>query len=494
MNSNVRMFEKLLIIACFIFMVLITFFNCMVFFKNRIFPYFIPFIIIISITYIAAGYLKVPPLLFSIILFAAAFILKVFIALYYNIPPASDFLKFYNAAIQAANGNFSYSSEKYFSLWAYQTGIVSYYAVLIKLFGNGLLALKVTNCLFMAGSNIILYLLSKTLVSEKYAKFIALLYLVYPAPYFMASVLTNQHISNFFILLGVYLFISRYKISPLSVTASAICIAIGNAMRPQGVILIAAVTGCLLLKLSACAGDKKQIMRLLLSVVCVICIYMFTMQSLSMGVKLMGLNANGLENKFPLYKFVVGLNHETNGCYSLNDAKSLTYIKDPVIRDKRAINIIRQRISEPPKFIRLILNKQYIMWARLDDSVELGFYFYKDIGLNIFVKKISYPVFKLVTQKAEKCFYIFVLVMAILGLATSYKAQNIPSAFIIALFTILANFGIYSFIEIQNRYRDLQIIFVFLVAAVGIEAFMNFCHTWFSGMRRSIPVESNPNA
>ncbi len=483
MNFTGKMPGKFLIITCLIFMWAIALLNCRVFIKDRLFLSALLSALLIALIYVISRYMvKMSPLFFSVILFAAAFALKTSVALYYNVPPTSDFLKFYNAAVQAAKGDFSFSSNSYFSLWSYQTGIVFYYAMVIKLFGNGLLFLKIGNCLFMAGSNVLLYLISRTLASEKYARFISLLYMIYPAPYFLASALTNQHISNFFILLGIYSFISRRKANFRSVIPSAFFIAVGNALRPQGIIVIMAITGCLLLNMLG-SGDKKQIVNLILSAVCVLIIYTCTMQGLSLGVRAVGLNANGLENRFALYKFVVGLNYETNGGYSRSDAEKLIYISDPKTRDKKSLQLIKERISRPEKLARLILKKQNLMWAIPDDSVDWGFSFYKNTGVKIFGKNVSYPVFRRFVQNVEKCFYIFILFMAISGLMARFRTQNNQTAFIVILIMLLLNFGIYSLIEIQNRYRDFQVMLMFLVSAAGIEMFIDYGSARISALK-----------
>lgn len=269
MGNIKKLLAKSLIIACLIYMGLINILNGIVFIKNKIYLYTFPVFIIFIIVLIAVRYIKIRPVYFAISVFLIAFTLKSIVAIFYNVPPSSDFSNFYNAALKVANGDFSFSSSGYFKLWAYQTGIVIYYATLIKVFGSSILALKIVNCLFIAGVNVILYLILKKLLSEKIAMTISLLYLFYPATFFLASVLTNQHISNFLILLGIYILISRQEKNIWNgIFPSAFLIALGNAMRPQAIVVVTAIVIYTFFEIITSFKDIKKIKQLITSIFC----------------------------------------------------------------------------------------------------------------------------------------------------------------------------------------------------------------------------------
>lgn len=65
--------------------------------------------------------------------------------------------------------------------------------------------IKLINALFLSGINGLIYLLARRFVEERAAQAAALLYLVTLFPTLMTCVLTNQHISAFFLLLAVYI-------------------------------------------------------------------------------------------------------------------------------------------------------------------------------------------------------------------------------------------------------------------------------------------------
>ena len=58
----------------------------------------------------------------------------------------------YDAACQLARGSREYLQTDYFYNWAYQTGFVAYEALVVRLFGEGLLPLQVLNAVWMAGT------------------------------------------------------------------------------------------------------------------------------------------------------------------------------------------------------------------------------------------------------------------------------------------------------------------------------------------------------
>src|SRR5699024_5763231 len=119
--------------------------------------------------------------------------------------PVQDFKTMYDAACQLARGSREYLQTDYFYNWAYQTGFVAYEALVVRLFGEGLLPLQVLNAVWMAGTGCLVYGIARRFLPETGAMAASLLYALYPGPYFLAAVLTNQHIAVFFFYLGFWL-------------------------------------------------------------------------------------------------------------------------------------------------------------------------------------------------------------------------------------------------------------------------------------------------
>lgn len=461
--------ERLLAMLCLVFIGIIIIQNSISIAVNRTFLYLISMIFIIPAVFIFVRIYKVKTRYFALTVFILAFFLKAMIAVAYNAPPVSDFANFYNSALKAARGDFSFSSSFYYKFWSYQTGIVLYYALLIKIFGSSIITLKIVNCVFIAGTNVLVYLISRLLLKEKFSRFISVFYLIYPSSGVLASVLTNQHISNFLIICGMYVFIRGRGASAPVNTAAAALLALGNAMRPQAVVVILSLAGAVMLEVLLRITDKKPVGHLIISVIGFLAAYMIIMHGLSLAVKIFNINENGLKNSFPLYKFAMGLNDRSTGRYSWEYADKLLTVRDPEIRNERALEIIKEELSHPVKFAGLVLRKQYVMWADMDDSIFWGFNYLSDSGIDILGRNVSYKLFSKIIQGEEKAFYIVVLILAFVGIVSEYNSKRTELAFSAIQFVLLFNFAIYSLIEVQTRYRDFQMIFMFIASARGIE-------------------------
>ncbi len=464
--------EKTAILFCWVYLLITSVWNFVYLIQNKASVYVFPLELFCISVFLFINRLKVSKRIFVILLFIMAFCLKGFVAVRYNVIPKSDFRLIYNAAIKFAQGDSSFSNTKYFSLWSYQTGIVLYYGFLLKL-GCNIIGLKICNCLFIAGVNVLIYLISDKLVGDKYARFISVMYLFYPATFFLCSVLTNQHISNFFILLGIYLYVFR-KISTVGNTVlAAVMIAVGNALRPQGIVIIVAFVIWAMIELFHKNIDKEIKIKTAVRILSFVTVYVLLVKGMSFATQISGVNQKGLGNDFPLYKIVVGLNNETTGYYSNKDAIKLISIKDTKARNQVALRIIKERLADGDKLKDLMIRKHNKMWVKMDDSIDWGFKNINQSSITLLGKHIAYENFKIRILKQEKVFYCFIFFMALIGVWIGSKKSEYEKGFIPILLITLANFGVYTIIEIQTRYRDFQMMFVFILAASGVR-YMEF--------------------
>ncbi|ACL75755.1 integral membrane protein [Ruminiclostridium cellulolyticum H10] len=460
--------EKTLIVFCLVYLIIISVWNFVYLIQNKAAVYIFPLELFCIVVFLVIYRLKAGKRIFAILLFVMAFCLKSYVAVRYNAAPQSDFKLIYNAAIKLAQGDFSFSNTKYFSLWSYQTGIVLYYGLLLKL-GLNVIGLKICNCFFIAGVNVLVYKISERLVGDRCARFISVMYLFYPATFFLCSVLTNQHVSNFLILLGVYLYIFRKTNTVANTVLAAVMIAIGNALRPQGILVVAAFIIWAVIELLHKNTDKKIKVETAVKILGFVTVYVLLGKGMSMATQISGLNQNGLSNNFPLYKIVVGLNSETAGCYSYEDASKLITIKDSKLRNQRALGLIKERLTYSDKMKKLMHGKHEKMWVKMDTTIDWGFKYLNQIGITFFRKNIVYENFKIRILKLEKVFYCFIFVLATVGVFAEIRKHKYKKGFVPISLIIAVNFAVYCMIEIQSRYRDFQMIFIFILAAVGIK-------------------------
>ncbi len=470
-NTLVRLF----LFCSLAYITFLLLLNCIACVTNGLFIYLLFFAVIFVIVFSAVVFIKPGDFVFIIVLFLTSFSLKAIIAINVHTVPFSDFELFYEAAKSAAQGDFSlFSNDPHFRTWAYQTGIALYYAGLIKVFGSGLLPLMLVNCACIAGVNLFVYLFAKNYSLEKHARIIALLYMSYPATYFLASVLTNQHIFNLFTIAGIYVFISQFRTGELqcsffrSVT-SGVLLALGNMMRPQGILVIAAISTLSILELCRYYKDKAVVGNYVKSAVLTVSTYFLIGLLLSSLISLTGINKRGLANDFPLWKFVTGLNYETKGMYSDNDVRKLIPIKDRAARDRLAKEIIVERISDPIKLLKLFYVKQYYMWAGFD-WLNWGFGHLFNKNIEILGSKILFDDLGEKLLKLERGYFIAGFVMLWLGIfSIIWRKEDINKSYFLLLLIIMAHFGIFLLIEIQPRYRDFPSLIVFILGAKGLK-------------------------
>ena len=146
---------------------------------------------------------------------------------------------------------------------------------------------------------------------------VSLLYALYPAPYFLAAVLTNQHIAAFFYYLGFWMLVRRDRLSPLWAVGAGLCLAVGNVMRPLGAVIVLALLCWTWCGCSAFGG--MGVLRLGAPFLAAGVAYFISTELFDWLVRATGLNPEGLANNLPLWKFVLGFNLESGGAWNQAD-------------------------------------------------------------------------------------------------------------------------------------------------------------------------------
>lgn len=445
------------------------------FFLNNLVLYLLPAISVFLFAFVLVAVSTFDGRVFAVVLFCCSLACKVVLVANLNTPQTSDFLMFYNAAQAVANGDFSLLQSVYFKNWGYNTGIVLYEAAWIKLFGNSLFPMMLANCAYIAGVNVFVYLMAKLYTKEKYARIAAVLYLFYPASYFLASVLTNQHIANLLTIAGLYCFArlfqqARLGISFIKPAFAGLFLALGNVMRPIGIICIAAIIVFHLLFVMSMRREKcdSQVMQATKITALTVLVYFTVNIVLSAGIAMGGINENGLRNNYPLWKFVVGLNQDTTGRYSNEDVRQIYAIPNEWERDRVSENVIRERLSDPVKIAVLMVNKSNIMWVQ-DDTLSWGFGYLK--GGTIVRPGFTIPFDVLASNilHFDTLFRYLIFGLVWIGLFVSFRRREaLKIGYILPLLAAMAYMGIHLAIEIQARYRDFAMVCLFILAAEGV--------------------------
>ena len=196
--ENINKLKKIILYFLSIIFIIVLLYRCI----SNMFLFYL-----ISIVFILIISNKFKFKNFGIFLFVFSLLLRLIAISIINPPIESDFLTMYNASKQLLLGKKDYLNLPYFINWGYQMGHVIYQYFLLKII-DSVLFLKVINCIIHSGIVVLIYNISKCLTNEKCARISSLIYTIFLFPLLLNTVLTNQQLAAFCMLLGIYLFIS----------------------------------------------------------------------------------------------------------------------------------------------------------------------------------------------------------------------------------------------------------------------------------------------
>jgi hypothetical protein len=406
------------------------------------------------------------------VLFSMSFGMRLLFALIVDAEPYSDFHEFLVGAKQLLDGQSNSGGE--FSRFPYFSGIASYEALVMKIFGisSAKAVLMGLNCFYAAMTNILLYLIVEKITrNTRCALFSGLLYLLYPASYLWAPMLSNQQLAGFLLFSCFYIIISNDGNSVVKIIASAILLALGNAIRPYGSLFLIAIIGYFLLDImvsftsdSAIVSGRKKALFKLGDILLFTCVYFSCSLLLSNAVCWVNINPHGLTNRNSLWKFASGLDARGEGGWSAETAKILE-IKNDEERRLAFLKLIEEhRPKSAGEWVDFEWRKNMRMWGVHDAD-------YWVFGAKAQPKrsrewlKESYT-FVNEMLKYDKAYYICLWGVLLLVLVQTMLSQGryVRGGFWLLLIALLLYFGAHLFIEVQPRYRYAAMLLVCALA------------------------------
>ena len=389
---------------------------------------------------------------FGIILFVVSFIIRLIFIIVANFPQVYDFKTLLEASEMFAKGDYSFNSWFHFATWGYQTAFVIYQGVLLKLF-HSIFILKLLNVIYSSILVLIVYKLGlKISKNEVSSRIISLLYMIFPFYLFLNSVLLNSHLATLLSYLGIFFIIkenAKYK----DYLIGSILIALGNIIRPEGIIIVLTLIIFKIITLK-----KENIKKIIISLLIFLSSYFIICNGSSFLVKASNINPSGLQNKDPLWKFLLGFNYDTCGYYTDDDA---VY---QINKETEIKEIKRRALENIPRTGKLMVCKVDRFWLSSGLENEMGSF--NDKTFNIMGINIKFSMIKNLAINLNKGINIVVLALMLLGLIVNRKSIKNETLFLLIM--ILITFGVYLFIEIQPRYLYFIHISVFALASLGI--------------------------
>ena len=378
-----------------------------------------------------------------IFLFLFAFVIRIGVILWIDTPVISDFKTMLEASKELVNGIDAYKSMPYFITWGYQMGHVIYQAILLNII-NSITFLKIINTIITSFTVVMIYLIGKELSTKKAAFIISIIYSMFLFPLLLNTVLTNQLLPMLLILIAIYLWIKKEKNNKLTAIIIGVLLGISNMLRSETIVIIVAFFLYTIFLMI-----KKENKKVLIINLCLIIISYFTLTTTtSFILKATDISPSGLENKNSSWKFLEGLNVETRGQYSEDDATKYAFNQQKTKKE------IEKRIQEEwQQYPLLFAKKTKILWLNSDLSWSLG-HIEDQEEIKLY-------------EGINQIFIYFFVIMSLLSAITLFK-KTYKKEQILILLILFIYFGVYLFIEVMPRYAYSIQIFETLLATITL--------------------------
>lgn len=442
MNKDSILFKLFLYFSIVVFSIIAIIFTV----KSYILLAIMSYLIVIFISF------KINIKKFPLILFIISLLIRLILIKIINYSSFDDYKTLIEASWKFAKGDYSFNTSTYFSMWGYQTGLVIYQGIILKIF-NSEFAIKVFNAIFSSLTVLLVYYISKKITNEKTAKVVSLLYMVLPISLILNAMLNNQILSALLMYLGIYLLIKKDKTIKDYIYA-AILISIGNIIRPEGIVVVFSLLVFELLKLK-----KNIILDISKKLLVFLVIYISIGSISSFVVQKSNINPIGLKNTNSLWKFVVGFNSDSCGYYNADDEK---YIQDKELEKK----IIKERLSDTKKMSELAVCKIQHFWLLPEENTKSETFSNKTY--KIFNHELKYSSLEKVALKINAFIYFITLFMCFIGVILNRKKiYKDNSIFFVILF--VTTFFVYLLIEINPKYIYFILISIFILSSYGYD-------------------------
>ena len=391
-----------------------------------------------------------------------------------RIEPFSDYFKYWQTACALAHGE-PLPESWYLSLYPHILGTASFLSLLVRLFGESVLAVAVVNVLLTTLSCLLLYRLASELFGEETGFLAGLLWAVDPCKLMLNSLVFSEPLYTCLILLFFLLLVRLERRiaagAPLSslllrgACLGAVLLAI-NLIRPIAAILWIALGLWLLFLRGRAVTSAAQWKRWAPALALCLCVYVLGGRLWTGHVeRLLGTQVATT----PVYNIYVGFNEQTRGQWSPEDMDLLTAYHEQGMSAPEAQDALRphlmERLGSGIDFPRLFASKLFAFLG----SDQLGGYTYRFTRPELFYK---------LCMGICNVFYYGVFLAALWGLWRLIKSRTLDAGLLAPLFFLGLTMA-HMLVEVSDRYHYSLIPILILFAAVGF--------TRQSSEQRSIP-------
>ncbi|MFC6175446.1 ArnT family glycosyltransferase [Companilactobacillus huachuanensis] len=371
----------------------------------------------------------------------------------------SDFGNFWDRLLDYKIGDPLYQTDNdYFSKYAYQSGYFVYAMIISKIFGYHIFAIQFLNVVYQALILLFTYLFVVKIFNNIKMARLSILILMIDLDWFaLNSQASNQYLGSLFYLVTFYLIMQNklkyYILAGITLTG-------GCLIRPIGPVVIAGIVVYALIYLLLKNKDYHATLKVLLTLI----IYFVLFSLSSWGIKASGINAYGLTNNDPEWKFVTGLNYQSNGTYSPDMDKLINPDKTRKQMSKVEKAQLHKEIAylnENHAWVPLFIHKTQGLWSSRTMATDAA-----NIRMTHSIKTVDRINFLAYVGS------IILITFSWLGSLALFKTKFNDNLYLLLL-PLMAFAVVQLLIEVQGRYR---IEFLPVIAVVGSLGLYNALH------------------
>ncbi|MGG7079570.1 glycosyltransferase family 39 protein [Clostridium sardiniense] len=378
--------------------------------------------------------------------------------------PVSDFNTMYETAKAVLEGNYGMLwGTGYIARFPHLTVMVMYMALMLKIFPNAILAMKVVNLIMGVVVIYLIYLILKEVFEKReYAIIGGLIAAVFPPLITYTGVLCTENLAIPFYLGSIYVFLlaCKKKVHPAMFILAGVLLSIGNLFRMVAVVTVIAFVMYIIIYTNNTVKDKiKYVLMVVISFILVLGIASTTLRALK-------ITENNLwrGSEPSITNVLKGTNVEYGGRWNPDDAaipEMYNFNYDDI--QNACKDIIFERLTTTPisTLSEFYIGKYAIQWSEGDLS-------------GVFWSQLNVPEediivnFDIGGKEIFQFVYALIMILVFIGLFNKKRFKNNPE---INLFYItFCGYGVtYLVTEMQSRYSYIVCWLFIILAVSGVE-------------------------
>jgi len=180
-----------------------------------------------------------------------------------------------------------------------------------------------------------------------------------------------------------------------------------------------------------------------------------------------GLNPEGLGNNLPMWKFVVGLNQESNGLWNRTDYENYQILPETPEEGNAAMEEeLKVRLSVGPVALgKLAVRKSAVMWGDNEDM----YWCFGHLNGQAQLGPLTLDQWSQVLARGDKGVYMTAFALALAGvLSMLRRGTKDGNGALLLAFLLCGYYAVHLIVEVQSRYRYFLLPCVFLLAGYGL--------------------------